>query len=171
MTSQILKLFDGRQLGYELVCDGKPVVYFHGTASSRLEILLLEPFAKEFGFRLVGIDRPGYGLSTYTRRSSLHELASDVNAIADKLHLDKFRVLAWSGGGPFALTYTALNPDRVIHCLLAGCPSLPFDPSTAHNNNPAAKIAMKNQHIAKWALGMFRRSTLNANKDIISYLQ
>ena len=45
MSNQTLTLPDKRQLGYAVEGEGKPVIYFHGTASSRLEILLLKEFA------------------------------------------------------------------------------------------------------------------------------
>jgi pimeloyl-ACP methyl ester carboxylesterase len=170
MCSQIFTLPDGLKLGYVVEGEGKPVIYFHGTASSRLEILLLKQFAHENKLRLIGIDRPGYGLSTFKDRINLRDFTPDVNALADHLVLGKFAVLSWSGGGPFALTYIALNPDRVTHAVAVGCPDLPFDPSTAHNNNPLAKFAMKSPFLAKWALGMFRKSILAANRDIDGYL-
>jgi pimeloyl-ACP methyl ester carboxylesterase len=171
MSSQTLILPNGRQLGYAVEGEGKPVIYFHGTASSRLEIVLLKQFTQTNHFQIIGIDRPGYGLSTFTARNRLRDFAADVNALADHLGLDRFFVLSWSGGGPFALTYTALNPSRVTHAVIVGSPALPFDPSTAHNNNPLAKYAMKASFLAKWALGMFRKSVLSANQDIESYLK
>jgi pimeloyl-ACP methyl ester carboxylesterase len=171
MSSYTVTLPDGRHLGYAVVGEGKPVIYFHGTASSRLEILLLKEFAHKNGLRLIGIDRPGYGLSTFADRFRLRDFVADVNAVADYLQLDSFAVLSWSGGGPFALTYTALFPQRVTHAVIVGCPALPFDPATAHNNNPLAKFAMKNSYLAKWALNMFRKSVLSADQDIDGYLQ
>jgi len=170
VSSQTLPLPDGRQLGYATEGTGFPVVYFHGTASSRLEIQLLNQLTQNNKLRLIGIDRPGYGLSAFKDRTRLRDFAPDVNALADHLNLDKFAVLSWSGGGPFALTYTALFPDRVTHTTAVGCPSLPFDPAMAHNNNPLAKFAMKSPLIAKFGLGMFRKSVFNANRDIDSYL-
>jgi pimeloyl-ACP methyl ester carboxylesterase len=161
---------DGRKLGYATEGTGFPVVYFHGTASSRLEILLLKQLTQDTSLRLIGIDRPGYGLSSFKDRVRLADFAPDVNALANHLKLDKFVVLSWSGGGPFALTYSALFPDRVTHSLLVGCPALPFDPAMAHNNNPLAKFAMKSPLIAKFGLGMFRKSVFNANHDIEAYL-
>jgi pimeloyl-ACP methyl ester carboxylesterase len=65
MNSQTLTLPDKRQLGYAIEGNGKPVVYFHGTASSRLEILLLKQFAHQNSLQLIGIDRPGYGLTLF----------------------------------------------------------------------------------------------------------
>jgi pimeloyl-ACP methyl ester carboxylesterase len=171
MSSQIFPLPDGRQLGYAVEGEGKPVIYFHGTASSRLEIMLLRQFAHENRLMLIGVDRPGYGLSAFTDRLRLRDFAADVNALADHLVLSNFAVLSWSGGGPFALTFTALNPERVTNAVVVGSPALPFDPSVAHNNNPLAKVAMKAPFLAKWALGMFRKSVLNANQDIGGYLK
>jgi pimeloyl-ACP methyl ester carboxylesterase len=170
MSRQTLTLPDKRNLGYAIDGDGKPVIYFHGTASSRLEILLLKQFAHQNQLQLIGIDRPGYGLSTFKDRLRLRDCASDINTLADHLNLGKFAVLSWSGGGPFALTYTALNPDRVTHTLAVGCPNLPFDPAMAHNNNLLAKFAMKSPLIAKFGLNMFRKSVFNANHDIEGYL-
>ncbi len=170
-NNQTFTLPDGRKLGYTIQGNGKPVVYFHGTASSRLEINLLSQFAHANGFRLIGVDRPGYGLSTFTEKRRLSDYAEDVNALLDYLGLDRFAVLSWSGGGPFALTYTAHFPERVTCAVVAGCPALPFDPAVAHNNNPFAKYAMKAPFLAKWALGFFRSSVLKANKDIEIYLK
>ena len=143
MSSQTFLLSDGRRLGYAVEGEGKPVIYFHGTASSRLEIRLLKQLACQNRFMLIGVDRPGYGLSTFTDRVRLRDFAADVNALADHLGLDRFAVLSWSGGGPFALTYITKNLGRVTHAVAVGSPALPFDPSAAHNNNPLAKFAMK----------------------------
>jgi len=71
---------------------------------------------------LIGVDRPGYGLSTFVERLRLKDFAIDVNALADHLDLSRFSVLSWSGGGPFALTYIALNPDRVTSAVAVGSP-------------------------------------------------
>lgn len=170
MSNQTLTLPDKRKLGYTIEGNGIPVIYFHGTASSRLEILLLKDFALQNGFSLIGVDRPGYGLSTFKDRRHFRDFAADVNALADHLGLDKFTVLSWSGGGPFALTYTALNPERVKRIVAVGSPFLPFDPNTAHNGNPLVKFAMKSSLIAKFGLSMFRKSVFNANHNIKAYL-
>ena len=171
MNNQILTLPDKRQLGYIVEGEGKPVIYFHGTASSRLEILLLKEFAHKNQFQLIGIDRPGYGLSTFTTKIGLRDFAEDVNVLTDYLQLSSFAVLSWSGGGPFALTYTAMFPEQVTRAVAAGSPALPFDASEAHNGNPLAKVVMKNRFLATWGLKFFRKSILNANQDIDGYLK
>ncbi len=133
--------------------------------------MLLKQFAHNNQLQLVGVDRPGYGLSTFTKRQRLKDFAPDVNALADYLQLRNFTVLSWSGGGPFALTYAALNPDRVACTVAVGCPALPFDPATAHDNSPLAKVAIKTPFLAKWALNIFRKSILSASQDIERYLE
>jgi pimeloyl-ACP methyl ester carboxylesterase len=139
MSSQTLILPDGRQLGYAVDGEGNPLIYFHGTASSRLEILLLKEFAHTNQFQLIGIDRPGYGLSTFAERTRLRDFAGDVNALADYLKLRNFAVLSWSGGGPFALTYLSLNPQRTTHAVVVGSPALPFDTSAHTTGTPLQK--------------------------------
>jgi pimeloyl-ACP methyl ester carboxylesterase len=171
LRNQILTLPDKRQLGYAVAGEGKPVIYFHGIASSRLEILLLKEFAHTNQFQLIGIDRPGYGLSTFATKIGLHNFAEDVNALTDYLKLSSFAVLSWSGGGPFALTYTALFPRQITRAVVVGSPALPFDASEAHNGNPLAKVAMKNRLLAMWGLKFFRESILNANQDVDGYLK
>jgi pimeloyl-ACP methyl ester carboxylesterase len=170
MSSQTLTLPDGRQLGFAFEGESEPIVYFHGTASSRLEIELLKQFAFANHFKLIGVDRPGFGLSTFKNRLRLRDFAADVDALADHLGLSKFSVLSWSGGGPFALAYVALCPRRVTRAVVVGSPCLPFDPAMAHNGNPFAKFAMNVPFVAKWALGAFRKSVLNVNRDTEGYL-
>jgi pimeloyl-ACP methyl ester carboxylesterase len=171
MSCNTFTLSNGRKLGYAIEGEGDPVIYFHGTASSRLEILLLKQFVNSNYFKLIGVDRPGYGLSTFAERVRLEDFAYDVNALADHLKLDKFGVLSWSGGGPFALAYIALFPLRTTKAVIVGSPSLPFDSSSAHNGNPFVKVAMKNHLLAECALKFFRSSILKASEDIDGYIK
>ena len=171
MSSQTLKLPDNRQLGYAVEGEGKPVIYFHGTASSRLEILLLKEFVRANKFQLIGVDRPGYGLSTFKAKLGLPDFAKDVNALIEHLNLGSFAILSWSGGGPFALTYLALFPEQVTHAVVVGSPALPFDAAQAHNGNLLAKVAMKNRFLAIWGFKFFRNSIIQANQDVDRYLK
>jgi pimeloyl-ACP methyl ester carboxylesterase len=129
----VFSLPDKRQLGYCIIGQGKPVLYFHGTASSRLEALLLRNLAKTASLQVICIDRPGYGLSTFKERNSLTDFCGDVNFLVEHLGVGQFGVLGWSGGGAFALTYLACFPERVTKAVIAGTPSLPFDVATAHS--------------------------------------
>ena len=142
-NGQTMILPDGRQLGYTTIGKGKPIIYFHGTSSSRLEVKLLEKLASDFNLQLIGVDRPGYGLSTFKARKTLQEFNSDINCLAQQLGFSRFGVLGWSGGGAFALAYVSFFPEHVTKAVIAGTPNLPFDASTAHNM-PFARFSHEN---------------------------
>jgi pimeloyl-ACP methyl ester carboxylesterase len=167
---QTFVLPDGRQLGFSVVGEGTPVLYFHGTASSRLETLLLKEFARTYGFQVIGVDRPGYGLSTFAPRTRLRDFTADINFLMAHLGLEKFGLLAWSGGGPFGLTYVALFPECVSKAVIVGSPALPFDVATAHNGS-LVRFAMKVPVLAMLGLKRFRAEVLRANRDIDAFLE
>jgi len=92
---------------------GRPLVYFHGTPSCRLEPAFADAVCGERGVRLVSFDRPGYGEST-PQPFGLASVATATAAIADRLGLGRFATLGQSGGGPFSLACAAILGDRVI---------------------------------------------------------
>jgi pimeloyl-ACP methyl ester carboxylesterase len=70
-------------------------MYFHGTSSSRIEVLLLRHLTAQ-NLQLIAPDRPGYGLSTYKPQKNISDFNSDINFLADYLDISKFNVLGWS---------------------------------------------------------------------------
>lgn len=103
---------DGRMLGCRRVGDpaGAVVLHQHGGPSSRLEVDLMADAALRAGVCLVGIDRPGIGLSTPHPGRSLGQWADDVTGVADGLGVERFAVTGWSEGGPAALACAAGIP-------------------------------------------------------------
>lgn len=97
---RVCPLPDGRKLGFAEGGDpeGVPVFYFHGFPGSRLEATLL-PIK---GLRLIGVDRPGYGMSTPRPWRKLADWPADIEALADFLGLEQFGVIGVSGGAPYA---------------------------------------------------------------------
>ncbi len=169
-TAERLVLPDERQLGFSVIGEGTPVLYFHGTASSRLETLLLKDFASAYSLKIISADRPGYGLSTFAPRKRLRDFASDVSFLMAYLGIEKYALLAWSGGGPFGLTYVALFPKHVSKAVIVGSPALPFDVATAHNGS-IMRFAMKFPIFAMWGLKRFRAEVLTAHQDINAFLE
>lgn len=98
---------------------GSPVIYFHGTPGSRLDVTFGDEIAARLGVRVLSFDRPGYGRSG-SAPYSLVSVAHDVAAIADTLGLDQFATFGWSGGGPFALATAAVLGERVVRAGVAG---------------------------------------------------
>ena len=122
-TSATIRVRDGRQLGYAEYGDpcGAPVLHFHGHPGSRLEAALLEGAAQEVGVRVIGVDRPGMGLSTPLPKRRLLDWPDDVVDLADALGLERFAVEGISGGGPYAIACAAAIPERLTSCgILAG---------------------------------------------------
>jgi len=92
--------------------DGLPVLHFHGTPGSRLEMAWADEAVAQAGVHLVAFDRPGYGRSTQVG-FSLSQVARLGIDLADRLGWQRFATLGWSGGGPFALATAAGAAARV----------------------------------------------------------
>jgi pimeloyl-ACP methyl ester carboxylesterase len=111
-----IELSDGRTVGF--VDDGVPgataVLWCHGGPGSRLEPAFLQSAAVEAGLRIIGIDRPGYGLSTPQPGRTIAGWVADALAIADHIGIDDFVTVGVSTGGAYALAVAALAPGRVL---------------------------------------------------------
>jgi pimeloyl-ACP methyl ester carboxylesterase len=110
-----MDLPDGRELAWLEMGKpkGPPVFVFHGTPGSRLQATIYEKPITAAGVRLIAIDRPGYGHSTYQPDRRLVGWASDVACLADHLKLERFAVIGVSGGGPHAAVCARFLPERV----------------------------------------------------------
>jgi pimeloyl-ACP methyl ester carboxylesterase len=110
-----MELSDGRELAWLEFGDpsGRPVIGFHGTPGSRFQLVVDEEPVRAAGVRLVSVDRPGYGHSTYQPGRTLTGWPVEVGQLADHLGLDRFGVIGISGGGPHALACAALLGGRV----------------------------------------------------------
>ena len=111
-----LALPDGRWFGFVEFgpARGRPVFWFHGTPGARRQIpYAARVAAHERGVRLIGVDRPGVGLSTPHLYDRILDWACDFAVAADRLGVDDCAVIGLSGGGPYALACCAAMPDRV----------------------------------------------------------
>ena len=116
LTENQIILPDGRKLAYAEFGrpDGYPVLYFHGSPSSRLEPLLIgNDTLAQFGLRFIAPDRPGMGLSDFQPKRGFSDWPKDVVFLADSLGLDEFSVLGLSGGGGYAAVCAARIPERL----------------------------------------------------------
>jgi pimeloyl-ACP methyl ester carboxylesterase len=114
MDTEIFTLSDGRQLGFAQFGDlaGQPLFFFHGTPGS----CFFHPpdqITSCHAVRLITVDRPGYGLSTFQAKRKITNWPIDIQQLADHLHLDSFMVAGHSGGGPYVFACAHALPGHV----------------------------------------------------------
>ena len=128
MTTELdLTLPDGRLLHvYDTEGPGLPVLWHHGTPNVGLLPEPLVAASARLGVRWVSYDRPGYGGSSFRPGRDVASSVTDVAALADALGLDRFAVMAHSGGGPYVLACLALLPERATAGTVLAGPA-PFD--------------------------------------------
>jgi len=121
-----IELEDGRLIAWEQhgPPTGRPVLFFHGTPSYRRAIRPDRAMLDATAVRIIAIDRPGYGLSTFKPGRRLIDWPTDVSRIADHLGLGSFGVIGHSGGGPHALACARFIGDRITVTTTVGgfCP-------------------------------------------------
>jgi len=136
LRDDAIRLHDGRVLAYAEWGDpdGATVLFFHGTPHSRLWCPD-EGVTASSGVRLVTVDRPGVGRSDVRPRRTFGDWPNDVVELADALGAERFGVVGWSAGGPYAAACAARIPARLTGVGIASSRNL-----TRFNiaENPAA---------------------------------
>ena len=129
-------LHDGRVLTWAEfgAPTGRPLLYFHGTLSSRLEAAALHATSKRLGLRLIAVDRPGAGGSTPNRHRTIASFTEDVRQLLDALDLQQTGLLGISTGGAYAASVASQLPERITRLALVSsmCP-----PGTGRRESPS----------------------------------
>lgn len=174
MTSETIQLSDGRTLGYTLYGpkQGRPVLYFHGTPSSRLELLLcdlygnpIEPMLEKYNLQLIAVDRPGMGWSDYHKHKAFLSFADDSKYLLQQLNISRCKLLCWSGGGPFALAMAHQYPQMIQSVfIIAGFTRSFSGPGISrkmHRNKIYFQSARLFPFLLRAALGFLKKHTTN----------
>jgi pimeloyl-ACP methyl ester carboxylesterase len=117
-----LLLPDGRSLGFRErgAPEGTPLLWFPGTPGSRLFAPPDEAALSELGIRLVIVERPGFGASTFQPNRRIVDWPGDVAALADALALDRFAIAGASGAGPYLAATAWALPERLTRVGMIG---------------------------------------------------
>ncbi len=99
---------------------GVPVIFCHGWPSSRTMAQLADEAARALGVRVISPDRPGISRSSLHPDRRLSDWPSLVEQLVDNLEIAEFRILAISGGAPYAYTAAISMPDRVRAIAIVG---------------------------------------------------
>jgi pimeloyl-ACP methyl ester carboxylesterase len=170
---QRFTLADGRQLGYCFYGqpDARPCLYFHGTPSSRLEPQLLAAYDIDLNLLLykanlflIAVDRPGMGLSTFNPKGNFLSFAADVQQLLQYLGIGRCPVLAWSGGGPYALAIAHQYPQLIpLVSIICGF-TRPFAQDVLQlmgMNKWYFRIAKRTPWILKTSMNIMRKQKTN----------
>ncbi len=124
------------------------VVVFIGGQGTSLEAFQLTEFARstreQLGLRVISVERNGFGESTFDPKLGYADYVDEVLAVLDHLEVDKFVVMAISGGGAYAAHLASTVPDRVIslHAGAAVARTLPTrTPPVGCEQTPAQRNA------------------------------
>jgi pimeloyl-ACP methyl ester carboxylesterase len=112
---KLLGLKNGKHLAFSEYgnANGAPVFFFHGWPSSRTMAELTDSAARELNLRIISADRPGICDSTFQPNRQLLDWPDVMRQFADHLGIERFTVLAISGGAPYAYVTGLKLPDRV----------------------------------------------------------
>lgn len=125
--AEFVQLRAGRRLAYEEYGNrsGAPVFFFHGWPSSRTYAALADRPARDLGLRIIAPDRPGLGDSEFHAGRRLHDWPPLMTEFADHLGCERFRIVAVSGGAPYAFACAHAMPARVeAVAIVCGAPPL-----------------------------------------------
>jgi pimeloyl-ACP methyl ester carboxylesterase len=146
---QLLALSGGGHLAYDEYGDpnGAPVFFCHGWPSSRTMAQLTDIAARDLRIRIISPDRPGISGSTFQPNRKLADWSPVVEQLVNDLGIGKFRLLAISGGAPYAYATAKAMPERVrAIAIVSGAP-------------PIVDFADQTGLLAlyRWMLGLYRK--------------
>ncbi|TMH70412.1 MAG: alpha/beta fold hydrolase [Betaproteobacteria bacterium] len=101
---------------------GFPAIFLHGGPGSHTQPLHRRFFDPQF-YRIVLSDQRGCGRSVplgCTEENTTRHLVEDIEALRDRLGLERVMLFGGSWGGTLALAYAAAHPQRVAAMVLRG---------------------------------------------------
>jgi len=118
----IVQLDDGAVVAFQEYGDpaGTPVLFCHGWPSSRTMAQLTDDAARALGVRIISPDRPGISGSSMQLDRKLSDWPRVVDRLVDDLGIGEFRILAVSGGAPYAYATAVAMPERVRAIAVVG---------------------------------------------------
>ena len=125
--TKIIELKDGSQIAFDEYGDlqGTPVIFCHGWPSSRTMAQLTDSAARDLGIRIISPDRPGIRGSAFKAQRTLLDWPPLIHELTEKLQIPKFRMLAISGGAPYAYASAWSDPDQVeAIAVVSGAPPI-----------------------------------------------
>jgi pimeloyl-ACP methyl ester carboxylesterase len=118
----VVQLDDGGVVAFQEYGDptGTPVIFCHGWPSSRTMAQLADEPGRALGVRIISPDRPGISGSSMQPDRKLSDWPRLLEQVVDDLEIGEFRILAISGGAPYAYVTAVAIPERVRAIAIVG---------------------------------------------------
>lgn len=156
-----VRLPNGRYIHYAEygVPTGNLVLYFHGTPGSHLEVGLIDEELEDSNIRLISINRPGMGHSTYYGCRRITDWPSDIDGLLAGMGLEgaPFGIIALSGGAPYGLAVARAMPERVTHLALVSGHTPPGAPVVRGNSDDVIELIRKRPRLGRLGLNLIDR--------------
>ncbi len=107
-------IFDSEKINYRLSGSGIPIVLLHGYLES---VEIWNGFGAKLSqtFKVLMIDLPGHGESASLGDiNRMEDMAALINALTEKLSIDKFFLIGHSLGGYVTLAFLELFPEKLL---------------------------------------------------------
>jgi 2-hydroxy-6-oxonona-2,4-dienedioate hydrolase len=144
--------------------DGTTVLLVHGSGGGydQGELLGRAALGPDPTLRWIAPSRFGYLRSTFKPGATFDDQAHAYAALLDRLGIDRVAVVALSHGGPSALLFAALHPDRVTSLTLisAGVATSGVAVQAQANDKGSALTAVFQQDIRYWLVSRTMRGWL-----------
>jgi pimeloyl-ACP methyl ester carboxylesterase len=153
-TDQRFSLPDGRVIGWATYGDpdGPAIIAAHGSPDSRVIWRLLDAAARAHHVRIIAIDRPGFGISDPQPVRTVLDWPDDVTRVADHLGIDRFPLIAISGGAAYAAATAWKIPNRVTGLGLFSVIGPLDHPGATEGTNRAVRSTYAMARRAPWLL-------------------
>lgn len=101
--------------------DGIPLIWSHGSGSTKYELLNVQSGLVDLGYRVIAIDYRGHGktkMEVNESSTSIYHIADDIAALMSYLAIPKAIIGGLSKGGWIASAFYDAYPDKVLGLLL-----------------------------------------------------
>ncbi len=152
----------GGQIEFTQGGSGPHVLVVHGSGGGFDQGELTAQAVLGSGFHWIAPSRFGYLRSTLREGATFDDQAHAYAQLLDRLGIGRVAVVALSHGGPSALLFAALHPDRVSSLTLLSCGvASSADPAQAQANRKGDTLTMIFKHDPLyWAVSTLLRGPL-----------
>jgi pimeloyl-ACP methyl ester carboxylesterase len=156
--------------------EGTTVLVVHGSGGGYDQGELLAQAVLGDGFRWIAPSRFGYLGSTFEEGATFDEQAHAYAFLLDRLGVESAHIVALSHGGPSALLFASLHPERVSSLTLISCGVAAIesaDQAKANEKGSMLTTVFKHDSLY-WSLSTFLKGRLTelmgADKSVLATL-